>query len=59
MDLENEVYLYSACSNPTNVVLVTVLDMIIGNGPLPMVLDVGSAKVDWCVITNAITNTIT
>ena len=30
VDFENEGYLNSACSNPTNVVLVIVLSMIIG-----------------------------
>ena len=30
--LKNAYYLYSACSNPTNVVLVSVLSMIIGKG---------------------------
>ena len=32
LHLKNVYYLYSACSNPTNVVLVTVLSMIIGKG---------------------------
>ena len=32
VNLENESNLYSACSNPTNVVLVTVSGIIRGNG---------------------------
>jgi hypothetical protein len=32
VDLENEDYFYSACLNPTNIILVTVLGMIIGKG---------------------------
>ena len=54
LHLKNAHYLYSACSNPTNVVLVVILNMIIGKG-----LDNGTAKFYWCVITQAITKTIT
>ena len=32
LHLKNVYYLYSACSNPTNVVLVIVLSMLIGKG---------------------------
>ena len=32
LDLENEGYLYNKCSNPTDVALVTILGMIIGEG---------------------------
>ena len=32
LHLKNVYYLYSACSNPTNVVLLIVLSMIIGKG---------------------------
>ena len=52
--LKNVNYLYSACSNPTNVVLVIVLSMIISKG-----LDNGNAKFNRCVITQAVTKTIT
>ena len=44
---------YSACSNPTNVALVIILNMIIGKG-----LDNETAKFDRCVITQAMTKTI-
>ena len=54
LHLKNAYYLYSACSNPTNVVLVIILNMIIGKG-----LDNGTAKLYRCVITQAITKTIT
>ena len=54
LHLKNVYYLYSACSNPTNVVLVIVLSMIIGKG-----LDNATAKFYRCVITQAITKTIT
>jgi hypothetical protein len=53
LHLKNAYYLYSACSNPTNVVLVIILNMIIGKG-----LDNGTAKFYRCVITQAITKTI-
>ena len=54
LHLKNAYYLYSACSNPTNVALVIILNMIIGKG-----LDNGTAKCYRCVITQAITKTIT
>ena len=54
LHLKNAYYLYSACSNPTNVALVIILNMIIGKG-----LDNGTAKFYRCVITQAITKTIT
>ena len=54
LHLKNAYYLYSPCSNPTNVVLVIILNMIIGKG-----LDNGTAKLYRCVITQAITKTIT
>ena len=54
LHLKNVYYLYSACSNPTNDVSVIILNMIIGKG-----LDNGTAKFYWCVITQAITKTIT
>ena len=38
LHLKNVYYLYSACSNPINVVLVIVLSMIVGKG-----LDNGTA----------------
>jgi hypothetical protein len=44
VNLANDDDLYSA-SNSTSVVSVIVLGIIIGQG-----LDIGSAKVDWCVI---------
>ena len=50
LHLKNAYYLYSACSNPTNVALVIILNMIIGKG-----LDNGTAKFYRCVITQAIT----
>ena len=53
LHLKNVYYLYSACSNPTDVVLVIVLRMITG-----FVLDIGTAKFDRCVIAQAITKTI-
>jgi hypothetical protein len=53
LHLKNVYYLYSACSNPTNVVSVIVLSMIIGTG-----LDNGTAKFYRCVITQAISKTI-
>ena len=52
LHLKNVYYLYSACSNPTNVVLVIVLSMITGKG-----LPNGTAKFYRCVITQAITKT--
>ena len=54
LHLKNAYYLYSACSNPTYVVLVIILNMTIGKG-----LDNGTAKFYWCLITQAITKTIT
>ena len=54
LHLKNVYYLYSACSNPTHVVLVIVLSMIIRR-----VLNIGTAKFNRCVITQAITKTIT
>ena len=54
LHLKNVYHLYSACSNPTNVVLVIVLSMIIGKG-----LHNETAQFYWCVITQAITDTIT
>jgi hypothetical protein len=51
--LKNAYYLYSACSNPTNVVLVIILNIIIDKG-----LDNGTAKFYRCVISQAITKTI-
>jgi hypothetical protein len=50
LHLKNAYYLYSACSNSTNAVLVIILNMIIGKG-----LDNETAKFYWCVITQAIT----
>ena len=52
LHLKNVYYLYSACSNPTDVVLVIVLSMIIGKG-----LDNRTAIFHRCVITQAITKT--
>ena len=54
LHLKNVYYLYSACSNPTDVVWVIVLSKIIGKG-----LDNGTAKFYRCVITQVITKTIT
>ena len=54
LHLKNAYYLYSACSNPTNVVLAIIVNMIIGKG-----LDNRTAKFYRCVITQAITKTIT
>ena len=45
LHLKNVYYLYSACSNPTNVVLVIFLSIIIGKG-----LDNRTAKFYRCVI---------
>ena len=50
LHLKNVNNLYSACSNPNNVVSVIVLRMIIGKG-----LDNGTAKFYRYVITQAIT----
>ena len=44
LHLKNVDYLYSACSNPTNFVLLIVLSIIIGKG-----LDNGTAKFYRCV----------
>ena len=54
LHLKNVYYLFSACSNPTDGVWVIVLSMIIGKG-----LDNETAKFYRCVITQAITKTIT
>jgi hypothetical protein len=54
LHLKNVYYLYSECSNPTNVVWLIVLSIIIGKG-----LDNETAKFYRCVITQAITKTIT
>ena len=54
LHLKNAYYLYSACSNPSHVALVIILNMIIGKG-----LDNGTAKFYRCVMTQAITKTIT
>jgi hypothetical protein len=54
LHLKNAYYLYSACSNPTNVVLVIILNLIIDKG-----LDNGTDEFYRCAISQAITKTIT
>jgi hypothetical protein len=54
LHLKNAHYLYSACSNPTNVVSVIILNMIKDKG-----LDNRTTEFYRCVISQTITETIT